>query len=213
MFTANTEHNRLLVIQCTKADENIDLIACARYRVMDERKKKESNGVTHIVFIVQLPRVNGGTSFSSFQGGQWVSAHIDDLHVSPNIDKVLRSALNNPLHMFFKSLVENPDVPLEFNPCFLIRDIIHLAVASVISSERICTRMETVIFIILKLIPVKNPGITELRELYHFKFVCLECVCIVAMQSITLLWDVFFQDCTTCLLNEMHHLKILNCGQ
>ena len=212
MFTANTEHNRLLIIQCTKADENIDLIACARYRVMDERKKKETNGVTHILFIVQLPRVNGGTSFSSFQGGQWVSAHIDDLHVSPNIDKVLRSALNNPLHMFFKSLVENPDVPLEFNPCFLIRDTIHLAVASVISSEKICTRMETVIFIILKLIPEKNPGNKELREFNHY---CIFKVCIdtVAIQSIALLWDVFFQDCTTCLLNEMLYLKILNCGQ
>ena len=167
VFTANTEHNRLLIIQCTKADENFDLIACARYRVMDERKKKETNGVTHILFIVQLPRVNGGTSFSSFQGGQWVSAHIDDLHVSANIDKVLRSALSNPLHLFFKSLVENSDIPLEFNPCFLIRDTIHLAVASVISSKRMCARMENVIFILLRLIPVKNPGNTELRELHH----------------------------------------------
>ena len=165
MFTANTEHNRLLIIQCTKADENIDLIACARYHVMDECKKKETNGVTHIVFIIQLSRVIGGTSFSSFQGGQWVSAHIDDLHVSPNIDKVLRSALNNQLHIFFKSLVENPDVPLEFVPCFIIRDIIHLAVARVTSSEKIYAR---VIFIILKLIPVKNPGSKELRELNHF---------------------------------------------
>ena len=162
MFTANTD--RLLIIQCTKADENIDLIACARYHVMDQRMKKETNGVTHIAFIVQLPRVIGGTSFSSFLGGQWVSAHIDELHVSPNIDKVLRSALNNPLHMFFKSLVENPDLPLEFNPCFIIRDVIHLAVTSVIPSERICARMETVIFIILKLIPEKNPRNKNLRE-------------------------------------------------
>ncbi len=39
----------------------------------------------HIVFIIQLPRVAGGC-FVGFQGGQWLSVHIDDLR--PQKDRV-----------------------------------------------------------------------------------------------------------------------------
>lgn len=165
IFTADTDRDKILIVQCAKAHENIDLIACARYRVIDERKKKDSKGVTNIVFIIQLPRVTGGTSFASFQGGLWTSAHIDDLHISRNIDKVLQVAFDNQLHDFFRFLVEDPEVPFEFNPCLLIRDVIHLAVASVISSKEICMRMETVIIHIINLIPRKNPGITKLGKM------------------------------------------------
>ena len=143
----------------------MDLIACARYRVIDERKSKDRNGDTHIIFIAQVPRVNGGTLFASFQGGLWVSAHIDDLHVSHNIDKVLEVAFSSKLHGFFKFLVENNNVPIEFNPCLLVRDIIHLAVTSVrLSSDQIHARREAITFIILKLIPDQNPGRRELGK-------------------------------------------------
>lgn len=135
---------------------------------MDERKKKNSKGQTHIVFVLQLPRVSGGTSFASFQGGHWISAHIDDLHVSPNTDKVLKMAFSQPLHVFFKSLVEDANVPFEFDPCLLIRDVIHLAVASVLSSKEFCERMEQIISIILNLIPERNPGKMGLGECIYF---------------------------------------------
>lgn len=164
MFTAKTEHKRLLIIQCAKGHEHTDLIACARYRVMDERKSDKRQGDTHVVFIVQLPRFSGGTSFAAFQGGQWISAHIDDLHVSEGINTVLQVAFNNPLHLFFKSLIEDPNSPPEFNPCLHIRDVIHLAVAGLVFSDQTTVRMERVTDAILSLVPVRNPGYLELGK-------------------------------------------------
>ncbi|XP_053396356.1 E3 ubiquitin-protein ligase rnf213-alpha-like [Mercenaria mercenaria] len=68
----------LMVIQCDSGDVNVNLIACARYCVLDEIEKmrEEITAPVHVVFIVQLPR-NG--RFPGFQCGVWHSAHIDDL--------------------------------------------------------------------------------------------------------------------------------------
>ncbi len=78
--------NRLLVIQCDSGHLNGDLIACARYRVYDERvnalnknKIQNRDGVTHVLFIINLPHQVSGSSFVGFQGDPWISAHIDDL--------------------------------------------------------------------------------------------------------------------------------------
>lgn len=41
----------------------------------------EPSSFVHIAMIVQLPRLVGGCqSFAGFQGGQWISVHIDELH-------------------------------------------------------------------------------------------------------------------------------------
>ena len=79
--------NRLVVIQCDSGHKNGNLIACARYRIYDERikainKKKVQNrvGVTHVLFIINLPhQVSSSSSFVGFQGDPWISCHIDDL--------------------------------------------------------------------------------------------------------------------------------------
>ena len=78
--------NRLLVIQCDSGHLNGDLIACARYRVYDERvnalnknKIQNRDGVTHVLFIVKLPHQVSSSSFVGFQGDPWISSHIDDL--------------------------------------------------------------------------------------------------------------------------------------
>ncbi|XP_060573557.1 E3 ubiquitin-protein ligase rnf213-alpha-like, partial [Ruditapes philippinarum] len=69
----------LMVIQCDSDDVNANLIACARYCVMDEFEKmcEELRAPIYVVFIVQLPR---GASFTGFQCGLWHSAHIEDLY-------------------------------------------------------------------------------------------------------------------------------------
>ena len=79
--------NRLIIIQCDSGHQNGNLIACARYRIYDERvkatnKNKVQNriGVTHVLFIVNLPhQVSSSSSFVGFQGDPWISCHIDDL--------------------------------------------------------------------------------------------------------------------------------------
>ncbi|KAL4233165.1 hypothetical protein ACF0H5_007850 [Mactra antiquata] len=73
------EETSLMIIQCDSGDTNNNLIACARYCVLDEFEKlrDEIQARIHVVFIVQLPR---GAGFTGFQCGVWHSAHIDDLY-------------------------------------------------------------------------------------------------------------------------------------
>ena len=96
--------NRLLVIQCDSGHLNGDLIACARYRVYDERvnalnKNKIQNreGVTHVLFIINLPHQVSSSSFVGFQGDPWISAHIDDLRPTSS-DSI------DPLHAIAKNI-------------------------------------------------------------------------------------------------------------
>ena len=70
---------------------NSNLIACARHLLVDQRSiaeedfsesfGRDSLSFVHIALIVQLPRrVGGCTTFAGFQGGSWLSFHIDELH-------------------------------------------------------------------------------------------------------------------------------------
>ena len=88
MFQRDEEdkQNRLLVIQCDSGHLNGDLIACARYRIYDERvnalnnnKIQNRDGVTHVLFIINLPHQVSSSTFVGFQGNPWISSHIDDL--------------------------------------------------------------------------------------------------------------------------------------
>ncbi|KAH3728508.1 hypothetical protein DPMN_054465, partial [Dreissena polymorpha] len=98
-FEANYNQTSLLVIQCDSGDVNSNLIACARYCVMDEFEKVREILVepTHIVLIVQLPRKAGGC-FNGFQCGVWHSVHIDDLYPEdsrlPSINEIQNKALS-----------------------------------------------------------------------------------------------------------------------
>ncbi|XP_052808603.1 E3 ubiquitin-protein ligase rnf213-alpha-like isoform X2 [Mya arenaria] len=77
--TAGTGES-LMLVQCDSGDVHANLIACARYIVMDEYEKAREylRAPVHAIFIVQLPRKAGGC-FTGFQCGRWHSAHIDDL--------------------------------------------------------------------------------------------------------------------------------------
>ncbi|KAK3585587.1 hypothetical protein CHS0354_036774 [Potamilus streckersoni] len=79
-FESNPEEQILLIIQCDSGDTNANLVACARYCIVDEHQnmKDRQRAPCHIIFIIQLPRLAGGC-FTGFQCGLWHSAHIDDL--------------------------------------------------------------------------------------------------------------------------------------
>ena len=95
----------MIIIQCQSGHQYGDLIACARYRVNDERVKvipmapsglqrtqsphdlriiNQSNGMTHVLFIIYLPRQTPSLSFVGFQGDPWSSVHIDELRPTDN---------------------------------------------------------------------------------------------------------------------------------
>lgn len=70
---------------------NCNLIPCARHLLVEQRITAEQefaesvghepSSFVHIAMIVQLPRLVGGCqSFAGFQGGHWISVHIDELH-------------------------------------------------------------------------------------------------------------------------------------
>ena len=104
---------RLLVLQCDAGHLFGDLIACARYRIDDEREKafrlrerNEYEGVAHVLSIVHLPRRvwsrhRKAFSFVGFQGGSWISAHIDDIHVSAESGLNLNDAMSAPISQLF----------------------------------------------------------------------------------------------------------------
>ena len=80
----------LLIVQCDAGDLNCNLIPCARHLLVEQRTTAEQDfaesvghdpsSFAHIVLIIQLPRLVGGCqTFAGFQGGRWVSVHIDEL--------------------------------------------------------------------------------------------------------------------------------------
>ena len=95
------KNDNLLIVQCESGHKYIDLIACARHRVLDEEaqaKASQLKNVTHVVFIISLPRKRGGTKFVGFQGGTWECYHIDSLLPPKDPLLTIESALNMPLN-------------------------------------------------------------------------------------------------------------------
>ena len=98
----------ILIVQCDSENDNCNLIAGARHILMEERNNApERRGLTkmkpiHIALVVQLPRIVGGCrNFVGFQGGQWMSVHIDELRPpgrnTPSIDHLI----NRPISELF----------------------------------------------------------------------------------------------------------------
>ena len=77
-------------MQCDAGDVNRNLIPCARHLLVEQRTNAEEDfkenvghdpsSFVHVVMIIQLPRLVGGCeAFAGFQGGSWLSVHIDEL--------------------------------------------------------------------------------------------------------------------------------------
>ena len=101
MFQNDSVGDRLLIIQCESGHKYTDLIACARYRVLDERTQapiSEPRNITHVVFIISLPRRRGGTKFVGFQGGVWECYHMDSLMPPKDALLTIQTALYTPVN-------------------------------------------------------------------------------------------------------------------
>ena len=97
----------LLLIQCESGHQKGDLIACARYRINDEKIKANQQmpnppGRIYVVLIIYLPRQTSSLTFVGFQGEPWVSVHIDDLRPI-NEDITSLNALRSPISVLFHS--------------------------------------------------------------------------------------------------------------
>ena len=115
--------HKILIIQCDCGHLHSNLIACARHKVIDEivvpqtstkdkpeesdLKKKESKSTVHVVFIVQLPRKAGGTNFVGFQGGDWLSVHLDDLRPLKANELSFQSAIQCSISEIFNTMYQS----------------------------------------------------------------------------------------------------------
>lgn len=103
-MTDDDSSSRLIVIQCDSGHINSDLIACARYRIYDERIKaleQHKESITHVLFIINLPHELLDSSFVGFQGDPWISAHIDDLKPSSEATIQPQEAISEPISRIF----------------------------------------------------------------------------------------------------------------
>ena len=103
------------MIQCDSGHLNGDLIACARYRIYDERvnalnrnKIQRRDGITHVLFIINLPHQVSASSFVGFQGDPWISAHIDDLRpTSSDTIEPLHAIATNISDLFIGGYIQD----------------------------------------------------------------------------------------------------------
>ena len=121
---------KILIIQCDCGHLHSNLIACARHKVIDEivvpqssketkpddNKSQSSNGksdkseiksMVHVIFIIQLPRKAGGTNFVGFQGGDWLSVHLDDLRPLKENELSFQNAIQCSISEIFNSMYQS----------------------------------------------------------------------------------------------------------
>ncbi|KAJ7339384.1 hypothetical protein OS493_005779 [Desmophyllum pertusum] len=100
----------ILLVQCDSGDDNFNLIAGARHILLEERTNAPemlnipSIEPVHIVLIIQLPRIAGGRrNFVGFQGGKWLSTHIDELRPPDRHTPSIEQLIDRPISELFKS--------------------------------------------------------------------------------------------------------------
>ena len=173
IFRRSTGEDCLLIIQCDAGHLNIDLIACARHRIIDERVSALQMSTdtdqyvplqaTHVAFIVQLPKQAGGTKFVGFQGAQWYSVHIDDLNPPKDISFDLPNAFYHSMSEIFgmgstvNAIAEsNPEAMLRFDASRRLHSLIQKAASRLQDNEENSDRTTQRIDLLIKLIPVNN---------------------------------------------------------
>ncbi|GAB0197590.1 E3 ubiquitin-protein ligase RNF213 [Grus japonensis] len=103
-FLDATPGNKVLIIQTDFEDDsqNAQLIASAKYTVVNEINKADLGEVSVFVyFIMKLSRVEGGTSYVGFHGGLWQSVHIDDLRRSKDMISDMTALQNLTISQLF----------------------------------------------------------------------------------------------------------------
>ena len=189
--------DKILIIQCDSGHLHANLIASARYKVIDEivicklpdHGGNESKGNSkslgqseavvskfeekntkclhniHVVFIIQLPRKSGGTNFVGFQGGDWISVHLDDLRVQKETEVSFQNmqfedAKNLSISKIFSCTYPTPSrdlkqPPFKFNANKRLRDLIQKACSLLHDKEQNRQRTTERIVILMDLIPSK----------------------------------------------------------
>ncbi|XP_053495453.1 E3 ubiquitin-protein ligase rnf213-alpha [Ictalurus furcatus] len=106
--------DKILLVQMDFGEDSAsaNLLASARYSSMNEiiRSKHIDECRVFLYFIIKLPRMEGGTFYTGFQGGHWMSVHIDDLRSSQEIISDVQNLRNVSICELFEDIaVETPE--------------------------------------------------------------------------------------------------------
>ena len=164
IFRRQSGKDCLLIIQCDAGHLNIDLIACARHRIIDERVSALQMNTdtdqwvplqaTHVAFIIQLPKQAGGTRFVGFQGAQWYSAHIDDLNPPKDLSFELPNVINHTMsEMFYTPQAVGDSYSQVFGASRRLHSLIQKAASRLHDTEKNKHRTTERIELLLNLIP------------------------------------------------------------
>lgn len=131
----------ILIVQCDSGDDNFNLIAGARHILMEERKNAPellnlpTIEAVHIALVVQLPRISGGCrNFVGFQGGKWISTHIDELRPPAKHTPSIEHLIDRPISELFESGSESQaemDVGAQMLAVNLLRNCVQAAACRV----------------------------------------------------------------------------------
>ncbi|XP_022796392.1 E3 ubiquitin-protein ligase rnf213-alpha-like isoform X2 [Stylophora pistillata] len=152
----------ILLVQCDSGDENFNLIAGARHILLEERTNAaemlnlSSLEAVHIVLIIQLPRIAGGCrNFVGFQGGKWMSAHIDELRPPGKYTPSIEQLIDRPIsELFSEGLNKEDDVVQAATVAVkLLRSCVQAAACRVDSETESAERSTHRIELLLDLLP------------------------------------------------------------
>ena len=152
----------ILLVQCDSGDENSNLIAGARHILMEERTNASemlnlsSLEAVHIVLITQLPRIAGGCrNFVGFQGGKWMSAHIDELRPPGRHTPSIEQLIDRPISKLFNGdrIEEGDTMSVVTVAVKLLRNCVQAAACRVDSETESAERSTQRIELLLDLLP------------------------------------------------------------
>ena len=110
----------------------------------------------HIVVITQLPRIAGGCrNFVGFQGGKWMSTHIDELRPPGRHTPSIEQLIDRPISDLFSGdrIEEDDAVPAVTVAVKLLRNCVQAAACRVESETESAERSTRRIELLLDLLP------------------------------------------------------------
>ncbi|XP_030645560.1 E3 ubiquitin-protein ligase rnf213-alpha-like [Chanos chanos] len=111
-FLDHTSGDKILLVQTDfdEASQSSNLIASAKYSAINEiNKSRQMDDKVFVYFITKLPRMEGGTSYVGFHGGQWKSVHIDDLRRSKDIVSDIKALRSLTISELFEENENEPE--------------------------------------------------------------------------------------------------------
>ena len=112
----------------------------------------------HIVLIIQLPRIAGGCrNFVGFQGGKWISSHIDELRPPDRHTPSIEQLIDRPISELFGGVrIEEDDAMPAVAVAVavkLLRNCVQAAACRVDSETESANRSTHRIELLLDLLP------------------------------------------------------------